>query len=564
MRSGDRSEGTRAIGRILLTGTLSIGCYHGQDAADGSASASADDDGGSADDDGGDDDAEPVDDAEVARMGLRRLTAAEYDQTVIDLLGVDPDAELVLPEDPRSPFDNDYTGQTVSAALVEGADLLAGEIAEQVVDDVSLRAAIMPCEPVGPDDEACLRELIASFGRRALRRSLDGGEIDRLAGFIDHAAEAGDFWVAVDSVLRTLLQHTEFLYRVEIGAPVDGQPGLHRLADTEVATRMSYFLWGSTPPEWLIDAAESGELDDSAEIRTAAEMLLADDHARERILRFHGMWMGFERSLGEGEIDLAMKAETRALIERTVFDERAPWADVLRADETFVGDALAAHYGLPAPGSVDPQWVPYGDSGRGGLLSHGSFLSVGTKNGDTSATLRGKNIRENLLCQDIPPPPPDVNTDADPVGFQEGDCKARKYEIYAANEGCAACHGQMDSIGLGLEAYDASGRFRTNEPERPDCPIEGHGVVYEGASVVGEFDGPVGLADLLVESPALNQCIVTQVYKLAIGRAQLDATDAAFIGSMLEALGDGEAVLDQVLLGVVSAPEFRHRREEEV
>jgi hypothetical protein len=483
---------------------------------------------------------------------------------MIDLLGVDPDSELVLPEDPRSPFDNDYTGQNVSASLIEGADLLAGEIAEQLIDDVTLRAAIVPCEPTGPGDEVCLREFIASFGRRALRRTLTDAEIDNFAGFIDHANEAGDFWVGVDSVLRSLLQHTELIYRVEIGTPVDGMPGLHRLGPNEVATRLSYLLWGSTPPDWLIDAAENGELDNAEEIRAAAETLLADDHARARLLRFHGMWMGFERTLGEGELDEAMKLETSTLIERVVFEERAPWVDLLRADETFLNDALATHYGLPLPGSDEPEWVPYADSGRRGLLSHGSFLSVGTKNGDTSATLRGKNIRENLLCQPIAPPPPNVNTDADPPGFVEGDCKARKYEIYAADPGCAACHTQMDSIGLGLESYDAAGRWRANEPDRPDCPIEGHGIVYDGAAIAGEFDGPVGLADLLIESPSLNQCIVTQVYKFAIGRGELDVTDQAFLETMLESFGDSELTFDEVLMKLVESPEFRHRREEEV
>ena len=370
--------------------------------------------------------------------------------------------------------------------------------------------------------------------------------------------------MAVDSVLRSLLQHTEMLYRVEIGTPVEGMPGLHRLGPNEVATRLSYLLWGSTPPDWLIDAAETGALDNGEEIRAAAEMLLADEHSRARILRFHGMWMGFERTLGEGELDEAMKLETSALLERIVFEERAPWVDLLRADETFVNDALATHYGLPLPGSDEPVWMPYGDSGRRGLLSHGSFLSVGMKNGDTSATLRGKNIRENLLCQPMAPPPDDVNIDADPPGFVEGDCKARKYELYAANAGCAACHTQMDSIGLGLESYDAAGRWRANEPDRPDCPIEGHGIVYEGAAIVGEFDGPVGLADLLIQSPSLNQCIVSQVYKFAIGRGELDVTDQAFLGTMLESFGDSELVFDEVLLRLVESPEFRHRREEEV
>ncbi|HET6585684.1 MAG TPA: DUF1592 domain-containing protein, partial [Nannocystaceae bacterium] len=353
MTTGDERIGARAVGLGL---SLLLGCYHGAGAASGSGDATADDDGegGSADDDAGDDDSEPVDEDAVGISGLRRLSAAEYDQTVIDLVGVDPGAELVLPEDLRSPFDNDYTIQNVSATLIEGADLLAGEVAEEVVGDPTLRDAIMPCVPTGPTDEACLREFISTFGRRALRRTLTDDEVTVLAGFIDHADEAGDFWVAVDSVLRTLLQHTELLYRVEIGTPVADQPGLFRLSDNEVATRLSYLLWGSTPPEWLIDAAESGALDNSEEIRAATEMLLADAHARSRVLRFHGMWMGFEHAGAGGDIGAEMMLETGALLDRTVFDERGPWIDVLRAEETFIGEALATQYGLPWPGGTEP------------------------------------------------------------------------------------------------------------------------------------------------------------------------------------------------------------------
>jgi hypothetical protein len=555
---------TRGIGTTLAIAALLGGCYTGlpHGGADGNASAGEAGEGGSGEDGSGsagdDDDPEPVDEDAVGISGLRRLSAVEYDATVVDLVGVSPDAELVLPEDLRSPFDNDYTFQSVSAALIEGADLLAGEVAEQVVADPTLRDAIMPCQPASPTDEACLREFIASFGKRALRRSLTEDEITNLAGFIAHAEEAGDFWVAVDSVLRTLLQHTELLYRVEIGTPVDGEPGLFRLGGTEVATRLSYLLWGSTPPEWLIDAGENGELSNAEEIAVAAQMLLDDPHARARIYRFHGMWMGFEHA-GGGDLGDAMTTETRTLIERTVFDEKSAWADLLRAEETFVSPELATHYGLPAPAGGVPGWVPYGDSGRRGLLSHATFLSVGTKNGDTSATLRGKNIRVNLLCQDIPPPPPDVNKDAPPPGFQDGDCKARRYEIYGENDGCAACHSQMDPIGLGLEAYDSSGVWRTNEPDRPDCPIDGVGTI----AGVGEFEGPAGLADLLVAQPQLPQCIATQVYRFAIGRTKLDATDTKFVDNLLTDLGDAEIVLDQLLLGLVTSSEFRHRREED-
>jgi len=540
-----------------------LGCYQGLGGAEDTGAGAGSNDGASEDagsEDGTGDDGAPVEVDEVGRSGLRRLTAAEYDQTVMDLLGVDPQSELLLPEDLRTPYDNDYTIQIVSEALINGADLLASDVAETVVGDPALRDAVMPCAPTGPGDEACLRTFIAEFGRRALRRTLTEEEIARYAGFIDHAVEGGDFWIAVDSVLRAFLQHTEFLYRIEVGTPVDGEPGVFRLNGNEVATRLSYLFLGSTPPDWLLDAAENGELGGGDEIRAAATMLLADERARSRVVRFHAMWMGFERAGVGGELGAAMQAETRALLERTLFDEIGPWKDLLRANETFVNDALAEHYGLQMPGSDTPQWVPYGDSGRQGLLSHASFLSVGAKFDDTSPTIRGLIVRENLFCQEIPDPPDNVNTDDPPAAADPDACKVERYAAHRENGGCAGCHELMDPIGFGLENYDATGRFRATELDRPDCPIDGNGSI----SGVGDFNGPAGLANLMVQSPELDQCVVTQVYRFAMGRFALDEPDLAYIQSVVGTIGDGELQFDQMLLELVASPSFRHRREEEV
>src|SRR5690606_30219811 len=157
------------------------------------------------------------------------------------------------------------------------------------------------------------------FGRRALRRSLQAEEVDQFlngetgqGGALGHALADGDFYTGVDTFLRGILQDPEFLYRIEIGTPVQGDIGVFKLSDNEVATRLSYFLWGSTPDDWLLDRAEQGDLDEPADVREAAIHMLQDMRALDRIDRFHALWLGYEQMSFTGQLADAMKAETKA------------------------------------------------------------------------------------------------------------------------------------------------------------------------------------------------------------------------------------------------------------
>ena len=510
---------------------------------------------------GGDDTTEPTGDPADAEplvySGLRRLTADEYNLTIRDLLAIEAGSQALLPNDPLSPFDNDYRDQVASKALIDGADLLAADLAAAALADPVARATLIGCAPSGPDDAVCFRQFLDTFGRRALRRTLEPAELDRFAVFLDHAIEAGDFTVAVDSALRAFLQHPEFLYRVEIGQPLPDQPGVFRLDSRELATRLSYFLWGSTPPDWLLDRAEGEGLDTPEAIRSAAVELLADPRARARIARFHALWMGYAQLPHGPELAAAMQAETQALIDRVLFDDRGPWQGLLRSEQTFVSDLLAGHYGLPLPGGDGPSWVDYGDSGRRGLLSHGSFLSVGAKFADTSPTQRGLLIRTRLFCQDITLPA-DSNVNVDQPPGDPNACKPQRYSEHAAG-GCANCHSLMDPIGFGLENYDMAGRFREFEPGRPDCPISGDGELLG----VGAFSGPAELGQLMLGVPDLNNCVLTQLYRFAMGHYELDPQDRDAIARLVRSVPTGgDLPFADTLLDFVTTPAFRHRREE--
>lgn len=497
---------------------------------------------------------------EVGVSGARRLTAAEYDTVVYDLLGVVVNSETALPEDLRSPFDNDFTKQEASEALITATESLAGEIAAEVVATPSLREAIVPCTPSGPSDEACFRDFVTQFGRRALRRPLTGEEVTRFVGFLDHAIEADDFWIAVDSALRAFLQHPHFLYRIEIGTPIESQPGVARLSDHELATRLAFTFLGTTPPNWLLDEAANGTLSTPDGVRKVAARLLEEEQALPQIARFHGMWLGYERLPHAPDLAADMELETSKLLERIILERKDAWREVITSEETYLTPALAEHYDMPVPSSEG--WVSYGDSGRKGLLSQGSFLSAVAKFEETSPVQRGLLIRARLFCQHIEPPPPDlgVDIDAPPMASDPNACKTERYNMYQ-QDGCKVCHSQLEPVGFGLENFDSAGRYRTVEPTRPECEITGEGEL----AGVGTFTGPAELADLLLEAGDVDRCVATYTVRYAFGRYDLEGEDRNFIGRVLEASSDEEGMhFDRLLVEMVSAEAFRHRREEEV
>ena len=507
------------------------------------------------------DGASPIDAAHARQAvvsGARRLTRVEYDNTLHDLLGDSSRSGFAeLPEDVNDPFDNNYTTQLPSPSLIEAVEKLAQEAALRALADPAIHDKIIPCTPTGADDTACLRAFITTFGRRALRRSLTEGEVQEYLGLQSYAVEGNSFDIGVELVLRAMLQDVELLYRVEVGTPVVGVPGTFKLDDHEVAMRLSYFLWGSTPSDALLDLADAGKLSTPSDVRSAAVTMMTDPSAKERVNRFHALWLSYHQLPHPPALTSELRAETAALINRVVFDEPQDYFDLFTFNETFVTDDLAAHYGLPKPGSTTGAWVPYGASGRKGILSHGSVLSAGTKLADTSPTQRGKFVRNRLLCQEIPPPPSNVKADA-PPDSKGASCKIDKYKEHAQVGSCKGCHSQMDPIGFGLEGYDSSGVFRTSEIGKPECAISGDGEL----AGVGTFNGPAGLADRLIESGELERCVVTQVYRFAMGRRET-AADQGALDDLGARFKDDKHAFDQLMIELVSADAFGFRKQEE-
>ena len=499
----------------------------------------------------------PAADMGVGPSGVRRLSVYELDLTLLDLLGDDTrPAITLLPEDARTPFDNDFVTQEPSRVAIDAFETIAISVSTRLLSDAGRRDAVVGCTPQGADDGACMHSFVETFGQRAFRRPLSEGEVDDyLTLGTDWAAQETDFYAGVDVVVRAMLQSGPFLYRVEIGEPVSGQAGLFRLDGYEIASRMSYLIWGSMPDDTLLD--EAGSLDDIGSRRDAALRMLQDDRALRQIDRFHAMWLSYDRMPLPVDLTIAMRTETNALIDRVIFDQRGSWLDLFTSQETFVDATLAQHYGLPVPANAAGDWVDGAASGRQGLLSHGSFLSAASNPGDTSPTKRGKLIRNRLLCQTILPPPPEVSVDEPPTPGPD-TCKEEAYaQSRASAPNCAGCHEQMDLVGFGLENYDMQGRYRAHDDGKPECTISGQGELSETGQT---FVGPAGLSTLLVDSGALADCVVQHLVQYNVGRTLTDDDDA-LLTRLAASFEETDHRFGELVVAMVSSEAFGFRLE---
>jgi hypothetical protein len=489
----------------------------------------------------------------------RRLSRTELANVARDVLGDDSGAaNKLLSEDEYRPFDNDYTVQHASSALIDSLEAFADDLAARAVLAEN-RAKVVPCTPTGPADTACLKSTIESLGRRLFRRPLAEDEISAYLTLQAYATEQNpnvknDFYTAVNLVLRSMLQDPELLYRIETGTP-SSEPGIFKLDGYQIASRLAFLLWGSTPDDALLDQARDGALLEAEARSAAATRLLGDPRARAQLERFHAMWLGYRAIPASAELARAFGMETNKLIDKVLFDQPSSYLDLFTSSQTYVNSLLATQYGLPAPAGGEG-WVSYADDHRAGILSHGSVLAAFSKFSDTSPTQRGIFVQTRLLCNKIAPPPANVNVDQPPANG-EAVCKLDRYDAHRTLDSCKGCHAQLDPIGYGLENYDIGGKYRTHDDAHAECSLPGAGELPG----FGSFSGPGELSRLLVQSGKLEQCFVQHLLTYAVGRElrpEETATRDALVASFK---ADGYA-LPRLLTTFVADDRFALRQEE--
>lgn len=455
----------------------------------------------------------PLPDVAVDTAPLRRLTAVQYRHAIEDIFG----AGLVLP----TALEPDLSAggllalgaarNAVSAWGVEQYEAAAYDIAEQILDDPARRDAWVPCPASG--GEGCAALLVRDAGLRLWRRPLEDAEVEALVRVAEEAATAlGTFDDGLVYAMAGLLQSPYFLYRHELAED--------RFDDWALASRLSFFLWNTTPDEALLDAAAQGRLTTPEGLEAEVDRLLADARARQGVRNFFSelyhlyeldemvkdptLFVHFDTELGSDA-----RQETLQVIEDLIFEQDGDYRDLMTTPKTFVNRRLAAVYRVPAPareafGAVE---LP-AESGRRGLLGHISTLALHSHPAGSSAVLRGHFVRTVLLCGVIPPPPVGVNTALPEPSADAPTLRARNAVHLEAPE-CANCHQLMDPIGLGLENFDGLGRFRA---EDNGARIDASGDL-DGTPFADGYE----LAEALRNHPRLPSCLVRHLYAYAVG-----------------------------------------------
>ena len=514
---------------------------------------------------------------EVAPKQLvRRLTHAQYDNTVRDLLGdYSRPAERFPPEDYVDGFKNQLTAQSMPPLLVETYSSAAERLALNAfrIGDIN---GLIPCKPSSFSDAKCREAFVRRFGLRAFRRPLTADETTRYAAvFADQAKVNRRFLDGARVVVEAMLQSPNFLFHVEAGP--DGS-----FADYDAASRLSYLLWNTMPDDALFDAAAKGELRTvEGRERAARRMLENVPRGRDALDQFFEEWLRFDRVVNAvkqrnrypaftPELALAMAEETRTLLHHLVWNDRN-FMEALTADYSFLTSELAEVYGVPAPRDQFDMVKFPPDAKRAGLLGQGTFLASTAGPTDTSPTARGIFIRERLLCQHVPPPPPGVITTLpDPLVDQKPKGRRQLMVEHVENPTCASCHRLMDPIGFGFEHFDAIGRWRDQEmipvpgrgggggggrggPPPIPLPINAQGEIA-GLPNSG-FSGAKELGSILAESPTCQECIVRQMFRYAYGRLET-SSDEKTIDQLYDQFKSSGFKFKSLLMALVQSAEF--------
>lgn len=502
----------------------------------------------------------------VGSTPVRRLTNTEYDNTVRALLG---DGVPPLPEQPsdavlQGSFENDALSlgpSDVRVARYETAAIMLGEYA---VKDAAARDRVLPC---GPEDAECGQQFVESFGKRAFRRPLTDDELDRWVGFFELQRASIDFEAAAQLTIAGMLQSPQFLYRLEDkGSPINGNQ--LELTQHELASRLSYFLWETMPDDELLAAADAGELETEAQLESQARRLLADDRARDAVRNFHRQWLYLDRVLGEAKVPElfpmwgtgaadSAKEETLLFIESLFFDGGTV-DELFTSNVAYVDDVMAELYDIPSPAEPWEQ-VELDPLERAGLLSRVAFLAGNAHEANGSPPLRGVYVMERILCEQRPSPP--ANADVSPVEADpdQGPMTNRDlFEKRTEPSTCQGCHVRIDGFGFGFENYDAAGRFRT---EDNGLPVDASGYA-NGIGNDAPYEGAVELQALLAESDVVRDCVAKQWFTYANGRP-VESADACQLEAIQEAFAENGGNLVELLVSIVTRPEFRLRSQGE-
>ena len=429
------------------------------------------------------------------------------------------------------------------------------------------RRKVFICSSVTAEDEGgCADKILRALARRAFRRALNEVDFQVLRNFYESGRRDGGFQGGIQRGLEMILVDPEFLFRVEQD-PVGIAPATaYRISDVELASRLSFFLWGSIPDEELLEIAIAGQLGDKQVLEQQVRRMLADDRSSVLVSSFAAQWLHLRRMKSvtpdvnafpafDDGLRNSLVRETELFLQSQVGGDKSV-VDLLTADYTFVNERLARHYGIDGVYGSRFRRVVWEDERRKGLLGLGSLLTVTSLATRTSPVVRGKWILENVLGSPPPPPPPDVPELPEQAETGAVRSVRERLEEHRANPVCASCHSRMDPLGFALENFDAVGKWR--EMDTANRVIDVSGVLPDGT----EFNGMSGLREVLLGRRLEFVATVTEKLLIyALGRG-VEFYDRPAIRTIVREAARDDYRWSSVILGVVTSQPFQMRRSE--
>jgi len=494
---------------------------------------------------------------------LKRLTRAQYNNTVRDLLGdaTQPANDFPPDQSQNGDFSNVAINQTVSPLLAQGYETAAETLAGNAVMKLP---SLLPCNPQNGEDD-CAKQFIAAFGKRAYRRPLTQQESDAQFAIYSTNRNGADFTNGVQGVIESLLQSAPFLYLYESGMPDARVGNAIPLSSWEMASRLSYLVWNSMPDDALFSAAAQDQLRTPDQIDAAVRRMLLDPKARDGTAQFFMEWLGAGTldSLSKDPmtypaynagVGASMKSGLAAFANFVVWDSDGRVETLLTSPSVFVDGKTAPLLGVPnitgdklVKADLDPKRYS-------GILTQPAVLTVFAKPNQSSPVHRGKFVRERLLCQMLPPPP--ANLVIKPPEIKPGQTTRDRFAQHDKDPACSPCHHLMDPIGFGFESFDGIGRWRDTDQ---GLPVDASGNLTD-SDVDAMFVGVRDLASHLAQSKAVRTCVGTEYFRYAVARG-IDSDDSVCsIPTLSDALEKSNGNVRELIVAITRTPAFRYRR----
>ncbi|GGY67524.1 DUF1592 domain-containing protein [Marinobacter zhanjiangensis] len=494
---------------------------------------------------------------------LNLLTRYQYENAVTDLLGVNADNITTnFPTEARvKGFSNNAAKNYVTARHFDEYMRAAAQLAGDAVSQQ--KGALLSCDE---NTNGCAQQFVENFGLKAFRRPLTNEE---RSGYVSLFKDQGDFNSGMTAVIEAMLVSPNFLYISELGEAQGN--GVYELTPYELASQLSFIFQGTIPDDALLAAAGSNQLETPEQLASQARRLLQTEQARIHMGHFVEQWLEADpASMGSkdphiyprfnGDVRDAMHKELRAFFTHVMYDSTGRFQELLNADYVFVNQALANYYNLPGVSGDNIRMVTDTTGTRGGILATGAVMAAHGHANESAPIPRGNFVRRRLMCQDLPPPPEELDT-----SFPDPDpnyTTRERFEEKTGDPDCQTCHLYINGVGFGFAAFDGAGGYRTTDNGKQ---VNTYGEIYGLESLLDDssaaYDGVRQMQQVLSQTDSSKSCLATQFYRFARGYIET-SSDENTIDNLTQLFAASDYNLQELMVGITQLQTFTLRRDQ--